>query len=418
MSQPSRNSSYSIPDVVNGSDPSASPASLSWILNDVPASTTRSSSFPSTTLPTPLVRHQSPPSDWGFEYVPYSGRSRSPRHSGDNPPSPLSGSRRGGTPLQERKRQRTSDFVESVGNQAHAPIVPPSFRQREQQDVFSVARRGHRNGHIPPGCSTPNVPMATLENPFSGPRPSSTHPSNNSSLRVSAGAFWFGQMLEARRARRPSLTIDPLSSPPTLTPAIVPTVNTLTGMVSRGPERVSNISRATRACDSCKASKTRCNNGGDTRVTCPKCVAKGAVCVYTGENRRRGPLPGQARRSRDTPSSTPLPQVALPSMAERRGQSLPEVPRAARRSPQTAYHLPPLQVAGPSFSANQLGPTRGFPRHPPPLHLPPQGVRYLPFSGDLNQTGLGLNDDPRASMSAGGLVLPPVRDLAWPIPRS
>jgi hypothetical protein len=151
-------------------------------------------------------------------------------------------------------------------------------------------------------------------------------------------------------------------------------------------------------------------------VPCPACTNKGEPCVYTGENRRRGPLPGQARRSRDTPSSAPLPQVALPSLAERRGQSLPEVPRAARPSPQAAYHLPPLQVARPSLTTNQPGPSRGFARQPPPLHVPSQEVSYFPFSSQRNQSGLGLND-PRASMSAGGSVLPPMRDLGWSMPR-
>jgi hypothetical protein len=414
MSLPSRNSSYSIPDVLNESDSSASPASLPWILNDGPASTTRSSSFPSTTLPTPRVRHQSPPTDWGSEYVPYSRRPQSPRNGARSPPSPLSGGRRGGTPLLERKRQRTSDFVESVGIQAHAPTVSPPLREREQQDVSSAPQEGYR-AHVPPSHPTPYIPMATLENPFSGPHLSSLHPSYMLLPQENIGDYWFGQMLEAPRPPMPIENHRP--SPPSSTPANLPAVDNLSQMQSRRPGRIDTISRASRACDSCKRSKTRCDNGGDTSVTCPRCIGKDGACTYTGENRRRGPLPGQARRARDTPSSTPLPQVALPSMAERRGQSLPEVPRAARPSPQAAYHLPPLQVTGPSSTANQPGPSRGFVRQLPPLHVPSQEVRYFSFSSQRNQTGLGLNDDPRASMSAGGSVLPPMRDLGWSMPR-
>jgi len=414
MSQPSRNSSFSSnPDVLNRNDPSASPASLSWILNDAPASTTRSSSFPSTTMPTPVVAHQSPPRESRINDKPYSRRSRSPRTSWRCSPNPLSSQRRGGTPLRERQRQRTSDYVESVGYRGSAPTAPPPFREREQQNDFSVPQEDYRIAHVPHSRPSPYPPMATLENPFSGPRPSSAYPSNSSSLGVSLGGQWFGQILEARR---PPLVIDLLASPPTPTPASVPAANTLSGMVSRGPERVSNISRASRACDSCKTSKTRCNNEGDTSVSCPKCLTNGKACVYTGENRRRGPPPGQTRRSRNTPSSTPLPPVALPRMPERRGHSLPEVPRAARRSPQAAYHLPPLPVAGPSSTANQPGPTRGFAPQLPPFHDPSQEIGYFSSSSQSNPTGLGLND-PRASMLARGSVLPPMRDLGWSMPR-
>jgi hypothetical protein len=412
MSLPSRNSSYSSnPDALNGSDPSASPASLSWILNDERASTTRSSSFPLTTLPTPLVRHQSPPTDSRFEHVPYPRRSRSPRTGGQYSPGPLSGQGRAGTPLLERKRQRTSDYVESVGYRVSAPTAPPPLRERDQQNVFS----GYRDAYVPLSHRTPYPPLATLDNPFSGQLPSSFNPPYMSIPQRSISGSWFGfgQVFEDPR---PPMPIDNLRpGPPSPTPAALPVVN-LSQMQSRGPGRVETISRTSRACDSCKRHKTRCKNEGDTSVPCPACTNKGEPCVYTGENRRRGPLPGQARRSRDTPSSAPLPQVALPSLAERRGQSLPEVPRAARPSPQAAYHLPPLQVARPSSTTNQPGPSRGFARQPPPLHVPSQEVSYFPFSSQRNQSGLGLND-PRASMSAGGSVLPPMRDLGWSMPR-
>jgi hypothetical protein len=412
MSLPSRNSSYSSnPDALNGSDPSASPASLSWILNDARASTTRSSSFPSTTLPTPVVPHQSPPMGSRFNDVPQSRRSRSPRTSGRWSPGPLSGQRRGGTPLPERQRQRTSDYVESVGYRVSAPTVPPPLRERDQHNVFS----GYRDAYVPPSHPTPYPLLASLENAYSGQLLSSFNPSYMAS-QGSIGGHWFGfgQVIEGPRTRMPIDHFRP--SPPSPTPASLPVVDPRSQMQSRGPGRVETISRTSRACDLCKRHKTRCKNEGDTSVPCPTCTNKGEPCVYTGENRRRGPLPGQARRSRDTPSSAPLPQVALPSLAERRGQSLPEVPRAAPRSPQAAYHLPPLQVARPSSTTNQPGPSRGFARQPPPLHVPSQEVSYFPFSSQRNQSGLGLND-PRASMSAGGSVLPPMRDLGWSMPR-
>jgi hypothetical protein len=418
MSLPSRNSSYSSdPDVLNGSDPSASPASLSWILNDARASTTRSSSFPSTTLPTPVIPHQSPPRDSRINDVPQSRRSRSPRTNGRWSPGPLSGQGRAGTPLLERRRQRTSDFVESVGYRVSAPTGPPPHRERQQRDAFSAAQAGHRTAHVPPSHSTPYPPFASLENPFSGQRASSSNPPYMPVTQGSIGGFWsgFGQVFDAPRLPMPIDNFRP--GPPSPTLASFPVVDPRSQMQSRGPERIETISRTSRACDFCKRHKTRCKNEGNTSVPCPACTRKGEPCVYTGENRRRGPLPGQARRSRDTPSSTPLPPVALPSMPERRGQSLPEVPRAARRSPQEAYHLPPLQAAGPSSTANQPGPSRGFARPPPPLHVPSQEIGYFPFFGQRNETGLGLIDDPRASMSAGGSVLPPMRDLGWSMPR-
>ena len=54
------------------------------------------------------------------------------------------------------------------------------------------------------------------------------------------------------------------------------------------------IYRATKACDACRKSKSRCVKGGTLAAPspCVKCVAAGTVCVYSAEQRRRGPPPG------------------------------------------------------------------------------------------------------------------------------
>lgn len=410
MSLPSRNSSYStIPDLLNESDSGASPTSLSWILNDVPASTTRSFSFPSTSFPTPPVRHLSPLMDSEYDDGLHTRRSHSSGPDGRDPSGQwltvLGGDPSSATaPLLERKRQRTSDYVDSVGNRSSSPTIPPALRQREQQDNLSESQKGYRSvEHGPPSRPAPHLPMATLQNPFSLPPLSALYPSYMPSPRSSIGGPWSGQMREARP------TTTPVDNLPRR--ASIAAVDPRPQMESRGPGRVTTISRASRACDTCKITKTRCNNGGDTSVACPECVRHNRACAYTGKNKKRGPSPGQNRRSRKVASTTPVPQVAPPSMAERRGQSLPEVPRLAAQS---AYHLAPLQATRLLSTTDYPGPSRGFPPQAPPPQLPSQTPRYFVFP---SQSGAGPRCDPRASISDGGLTLPPLREQAWAVPR-
>jgi len=416
MSLPSRNSSYStIPDLLNESDSGASPTSLSWILNDVPASTTRSFSFPSTSFPTPPVRHLSPPTDSEFDDGLHTRRSNSSGSDRRDPSGQwltvLGGDPSSATsPLLERKRQRTSDYVDSVGNRSSSPTIPPSLRQREQQNIFSDRQKGYRSvEHDPPSRPAPHLPMATLQNPFSLPSLSALYPSYMPSPRSSIGGPWSGQMSESRPSTTPVDNLRP--SLPGPTRASIPEEDSRSLMESRGPGRVTTISRASRACDTCKITKTRCQNGGDTSVACPQCVDKNRACAYTGKNKKRGPSPGQNRRSRKVASTTPNPQVAPPSMAERRGQSLPEVPRLAAQS---AYHLAPLQATRLLSTADYPGQSRGFAPQPPPPQLPSQTPRYFVFP---SQPGAGAKFDPRASISDGGLTLPPLRAQGWAIPR-
>jgi hypothetical protein len=55
------------------------------------------------------------------------------------------------------------------------------------------------------------------------------------------------------------------------------------------------ISRTTKACNACRSRKVRCDAGGMNNgetATCSRCKESGVSCVYTGQQRKRGPCPG------------------------------------------------------------------------------------------------------------------------------
>lgn len=96
---------------------------------------------------------------------------------------------------------------------------------------------------------------------------------------------------------RPSTAAPATANPPSSTtpPASVPPSGS-----SRAP-----ISRTTKACNACRQRKVRCDAGATTGEmkpngepgTCSRCKETGIECVYTTEQRKRGPMPGSVRGS-------------------------------------------------------------------------------------------------------------------------
>lgn len=69
-------------------------------------------------------------------------------------------------------------------------------------------------------------------------------------------------------------------------------------MASRAP-----ISRSTKACNACRSRKVRCDAGGQAatlvgnELPCTRCKDAGITCVYSANQRKRGPTPGMKRAS-------------------------------------------------------------------------------------------------------------------------
>lgn len=84
------------------------------------------------------------------------------------------------------------------------------------------------------------------------------------------------------------------------TPASSSSATTVPTGSSRAP-----ISRTTKACNACRQRKVRCDAGATTGEmkpngepgTCSRCKETGIECVYTTEQRKRGPMPGSTRGS-------------------------------------------------------------------------------------------------------------------------
>jgi hypothetical protein len=84
---------------------------------------------------------------------------------------------------------------------------------------------------------------------------------------------------------------------------------TSTSSASTGTVHPSNhsrapISRTTKACNACRSRKVRCDAGGQAAVLsgeempCSRCRNGGVVCVYSGQQRKRGPTPGSVGAGR------------------------------------------------------------------------------------------------------------------------
>ena len=147
------------------------------------------------------------------------------------------------------------------------------------------------------------------------------------------------------------------------------------------------ISRTTKACNACRSRKVRCDAGGQAatlvgnEMPCSRCKDAGLTCVYSAQQRKRGPTPGSRRgesttknkrggEGNETPSRRPSAITThRPSHAEddptitMRMLSRPTPYRSASIS--TYSHAPSV--------FDSRAPQGGYPYHhdmhpPPPPH--------------------------------------------------
>lgn len=70
------------------------------------------------------------------------------------------------------------------------------------------------------------------------------------------------------------------------------------------------ISCTTKACNTCRSRKVRCDAGGQagalvgSEMPCSRCKVAGLTCVYSAQQRRRGPIPGTKRSESATQSKS------------------------------------------------------------------------------------------------------------------
>ncbi|KAL7414897.1 hypothetical protein BDY24DRAFT_440348 [Mrakia frigida] len=125
------------------------------------------------------------------------------------------------------------------------------------------------------------------------------------------------------------------------------------------------ISRTTRACDNCRARKTRClESEGGEGTCCGRCRDMGLDCAWSGGGKKRGPVAGSmrpnsshtnARRASTTPTSGTFPSEVFPNFKE----SL-SLQRASSSSSSSSHHphysQPPPSVLASSRNWSISGP--------------------------------------------------------------
>lgn len=158
----------------------------------------------------------------------------------------------------------------------------------------------------------------------------------------------------------------------------------------RGP-----ISRTTKACDTCRTRKIRCEDGpllsSGEPGPCLRCLAAGIECVFSGVQKKRGPCPGSMRPSTsaarrgsttsDHADSTPSPlQQPLPP----RQLPVPTSARSSVGSINTPYLLTPPEDRRNSYGFSTS--PSSLPRHPVSAPLVPGPSARWPESPETPST--------------------------------
>ena len=233
---------------------------------------------------------------------------------------------------------RASD-VSRFGSISHALPRHPIFGTSPVQHHNPMSDPQHNSvfrrtdsipSHLPPppflrkvSDSISDAESSTSEpwNPASGMRRSFSTVSSASSIEDHDHTF---RPPRPSHYSSPNILERPRMTPPDLSP------DSFFAPTYAGPPRTSAnptssrapISRTTKACNACRSRKVRCDAGGQaaalvgTEMPCSRCKDAGLTCVYSAQQRKRGPTPG-SRRGENT-SKLKLGENELASLNQSR----------------------------------------------------------------------------------------------------
>lgn len=160
------------------------------------------------------------------------------------------------------------------------------------------------------------------------------------------------------------------------------------------------ISRTTKACNACRQRKVRCDAGATTGEmkpngepgTCSRCKETGVDCIYTTEQRKRGPMPGSTRPGTGVKRKTSHQHL----IGEK--SRVMNVKRAPIQDQQEDTLVHPEDYYRPAPYSKRRQP-------PPPLYLSPPGGNYPSMGHARPAMGRQISISTVASNALSGLSL-------------
>lgn len=190
-------------------------------------------------------------------------------------------------------------------------VVPNSYYAAMNNAYNSVYRKARSLGDEPIGNDIPRVP-ANEQNP-AGSKPAATTttapettmaPKNSAAPKPTARKTPAPKAV-AKKSAAPKKSAPAKSVAIKIVTSKAASINTVNSSVGKDTSAVIKLARAAKACDPCRAHKTRCTGG----TPCEACVRRGFTCVYVPGG-RKAPVKRPREDSQEVVKKEPLDKDA------------------------------------------------------------------------------------------------------------